>query len=108
MIFHENIFDGHHMMNWDLGNWFFMIFGWGIIISAILVILYMIIQSSTKNQHNKIVSEKIDNVGVYNKPDVNRVSEDTSELINFCYNCGERLIGDSTQFCPRCGVKLTK
>ena len=108
MIFHDSIYDGHHMMDWDIGNWFFMILGWGIIISAFLIILYVVLQSTTKkNQIQKNVVSKENDVATYNEVSHFGTEKTNFEMVKFCFNCGEKLSGEALKFCPRCGAKIT-
>ncbi len=109
MIFHDYIYNGHHMMDWDLGNWFFMILGWGITISVVLIILYMALQSSTKkNQtHENVIRKEID-MTTYDKVEDYDAERNNSDTANFCYNCGENLGGEAMKFCPRCRAKITR
>ena len=104
MIFHGSIFEGHHMMDWELGHLIPMIFGWGIFVLAAVVILYVIIQNTRTKQRNQTIFQEPINKrvesGIYKK-----VEEPSSKTI-FCYNCGEKLDGSQSFYCPICGTKI--
>jgi len=105
MIFHDSVYDGYHMMGWDLGHWIPMIIGWGIVLLAAIVILYMIIQSTRgtneKNQMNiQVPKSKNNELKTYD------YKEENFEKANFCYRCGEKLDGKQLIYCPNCGSKI--
>jgi len=93
------------MMDWDLGHWIPMIFGWGIVLLAAIVIIYMVILSTrTKNEKNQMTNQVLKS----NKDELDAYGDDeeNSEKANFCYSCGEKLDGKQLKYCPRCGSKI--
>lgn len=96
---------GHHMMDWDLAQMIPMIFGGITIIIAIIVILYIIIES---NRSSYKISQLNTQTPIGNHHNLKRVDyrEDKSEEINFCFNCGVKLDREQLQYCPSCGTKL--
>jgi uncharacterized paraquat-inducible protein A len=98
-------YDEFHMMDWDLGHWIPMIFGWGIFLLAAIVILYMIIQFSFKaNEKNqmKILVPK----GKNNELKAHDHDKENFEKPSFCYSCGEKLDRRELEYCPKCGTKI--
>ena len=105
MIFHESVYDGYHMMDWDLGHWIPMIFGWGIVLLAAIIILYMIIQSTRgTNEMNQTTIQEPKSKRNESKAYDNE--EENIEKIIFCYSCGEKLDGRQIEYCPKCGTKI--
>lgn len=108
MIFHDSVIDGHHMMDWDMSHWIPMIFGWGIVLLAIFILLYFVIQSTlsikSKGQMN-IPIQKSKKKEVEAFKDLQY--EQTNEKSNFCYSCGGKLDRNiNIEYCPNCGVKV--
>ncbi len=96
---------GHHMMDWDLTQMIPMIFGGITIIIAIIVILYIILQSTRRaNEKSQMIIQapmsKQNELNIYEK------DKDDSEDINFCFNCGTKLYRNQLRYCPNCGTKL--
>ncbi len=105
MIFHDSVYDGYHMMDWDLGYWIPMIIGWGIVLLAAIVILYIVIQSvrsfNEKNQMTiQVPNSKENELKAYDN------EEENFEKANFCYKCGEKLDWNYFQYCPNCGIEI--
>ncbi len=96
---------GHHMMDWDLNHWIPMFFGGIAVLLAIIVIFYIIIQNTRSNNeknHNVMQAPKIkqNELHVYEK------WKDDVDEINFCFNCGTKLVRKPLQYCPNCGTML--
>ncbi|MFX1323997.1 MAG: hypothetical protein ACFE8N_03505 [Promethearchaeota archaeon] len=105
MIFHDSFFDWHHMMEWDLGHWFGMFFGWVFIILAVFIILYILIHN------NWGANQKDQNSFDVSKNESNEIKQDKNikfEGPNYCFNCGEELDGKHLEYCPNCGVKVKR
>jgi len=82
-----------------------MIFGWGFVILAAIIIIYIVIQRTRSiNESNQIPSK----VMMSNKDELNANNdgEENSEKANFCYTCGDKLDGNQLKYCPRCGSKV--
>lgn len=93
------------MMDWDFPHWIPMIIGWSILILALIIIVYIVIQSAQKtkkvNQKNIQELERSKNkLEEYNN------SGDNLQKANFCHNCGYKLEEKSSKYCPRCGAKI--
>jgi len=103
-MFLDNTNDiGHHMMEWDLGHWIPMIFGWGIILLVVIIILYLIIKTNlciNKENQMNIQGAK----SKRNEFQSNDYLKDISENANFCYHCGEKLDHNQSNYCPKCGI----
>lgn len=105
MDFHDSVYDGYHMMDWDLGHWIPMIFGWGIILLAVIVIIYLIIQSTHEpNEMNQMTPQG--SKSKWNESKAYSNEEENIEKAIFCYSCGEKLDGRDVEYCPKCGTKI--
>jgi len=93
------------MMDWDLGHWFGMVFGWGFVILAAVIILYMIIQSTRVNYNKNQVSNNFSQENIENTMGDNSERNESEKPI-FCYSCGEKLEGEELYYCPSCGTKI--
>ncbi|KKM63041.1 hypothetical protein LCGC14_1515560 [marine sediment metagenome] len=108
MLFHDSVFNGHHMMHWDMGHFIPLIFGWGAILLVISVLLYFAIQtarnSKSKDQVNiPMPKSKENDLVAY---DITQ-NEEANEKSNFCYSCGNKLdTNRGLEYCPNCGVKV--
>lgn len=62
------------------------------------------VESDSPQDNNVLVPVKQDVVEISLKS--NNLEEDATKKIRFCFNCGNKLIGDF-KFCPECGQNLT-
>ncbi|MFW9999301.1 MAG: hypothetical protein ACFE9Q_15980 [Candidatus Hodarchaeota archaeon] len=104
MLFDENHF-GHYMMDWEFGNWFYLILSVGVIFLLILIVLYLIIKKNfdvnpVKNSAFKSIESSDSKTYLeYN-------DQTKNQKFSYCYNCGKKLGTDSSKFCPYCGMGL--
>jgi len=109
MIFDSGIGFGHHMMDWNLGNWIFIILGGGIILLiTILLIILLISKSNHKSSQDAI--QKQDQSKINEDLQKAKISKDIGEFktqkANFCHTCGKKLDNGPPIYCPYCGVKI--
>ncbi|MFX1479720.1 MAG: hypothetical protein ACFFCI_16480 [Promethearchaeota archaeon] len=104
MISYESVFDSHHMMDWDLGHWIPMIFGWGFIILAVIIIFYFIIRSFNGSGKNQVITQKPKNT--INHFKTFEIDDENLKNINYCSRCGEKIDGEPLNYCPKCGSKI--
>ncbi|MHA2179866.1 MAG: hypothetical protein ACXAAH_00430 [Promethearchaeota archaeon] len=105
MIFHDSIFDGHHMMDWGFGQWFGMIFGGIFIFLAAIIILYFVIHGIRDNSENvqetsQEIRKKNDEAKLY------KSEKENFEEQKFCHACGVKLESRLIEYCPNCGTKI--
>jgi hypothetical protein len=96
---------GHYMMDWDFNHWIPMILGGITVLLALIVILYIIIQSNQKTNEQELIIAQEE----MNKQDESKVEykgKDDLEDIQFCFNCGTKLDDKQLRYCPTCGVKF--
>jgi uncharacterized paraquat-inducible protein A len=105
MIWFNLLNDENHMMDFNLGHWIPVIIGLGIFLLALIVIVYIVIQSTRSarkiNQMNSQILKRNKN-----KSDLNINGEENEQNVVFCYYCGYKLQEDKSRYCPRCGTKV--
>lgn len=105
MIFDDGFDFGHHMMDWDLGNWIFIIFGAGIILLITIFLIFLLVSKSNhKSSQNTIQKQE---QGKINEHKISRdLREFKSQKANYCHSCGKKLDDSPSTYCPYCGVKI--
>ncbi|MFX0021824.1 MAG: zinc-ribbon domain-containing protein [Candidatus Hermodarchaeota archaeon] len=86
------------MMDIGFEGWIFMIFCAGSVILLIIAFTYLYnhyinISKSDNQLNNKII----------NNDRVNPYISNFKEKVNFCQNCGQKLIDQDVKFCSYCG-----
>ena len=110
MIFDNRIEFGHHMMEWDHGNWIFIILGAGIILLITIILIFLLISKPNHKSSQDVIQKqgqgKI-NEDFFQEPKLSKdVGEFKSQKANFCHTCGEKLDNGTSTYCPYCGVKI--
>jgi len=110
MIFDSGIGFGHHMMDWDLGNWIFIISVAGIILLIAIILIFLLVSKSNHRSSQEGIQKQ--NQGKVNEDlfQESKISEDVGEIksqeAKFCHTCGEKLDSGISTYCPYCGAKI--
>lgn len=110
MIFDSGIGFEHHMMDWNPGNWIFIILVGGIILLITIILISLLISKSnhkfSQDSIQKQDQSKI-NKDLFQKPQIAKdIGEFKSQKANFCHTCGKKLDNGAPRYCPYCGVKI--
>ncbi len=93
------------MMDWDFSHWIPMIIGWSILLLALIIIVYIVIQRAQRTKKmNQINVQELK--GTKNKLEEYKDSGDNLQKANFCHNCGYKLEEKNSNYCLRCGIKI--
>ncbi len=94
-------FTHHMMMDWELGNWIYIILGLGIILLILLILGFIFLYNNRKSMSNhKYIQNNVQ------KQRENEISDNTFQKVNFCYNCGRKLDDSQSKYCSFCGIQI--
>ncbi|MFX0105794.1 MAG: hypothetical protein ACFE75_09905 [Candidatus Hodarchaeota archaeon] len=110
MIFDDGFDSGHHMMDWDFGNWIFIILGAGIILLITIILVFVLISKSINNASQDAIQKQEQgktNKNFFQEPKLSKdIREYKTQKANFCHTCGKKLDNGTSKYCPYCGVKI--
>jgi len=91
----------HMMMDWELGNWIYIILGLGIILLIVLILGFIFLYNNRKN-----ISNHKDLQNTVQNQRENEINDNNFQKVNFCYNCGKKLDDNQSKFCLFCGERI--
>jgi hypothetical protein len=110
MIFDSGIGFEHHMMEWDPGNWIFIISVAGIILLITIILIFLLISKSNHRSSQDAIQKqgqgKVNEVFFQEPKFSEDIGEIQSQKAKFCHTCGEKLDNSISIYCPYCGVKI--
>ncbi|MFX1256373.1 MAG: zinc-ribbon domain-containing protein [Promethearchaeota archaeon] len=98
MIFNGDDKGMHHMMDWGLYMWFYMIIGLFAFLIIAIILIYLITRLSREHKDTTKSKQEFQQA--------NFSEEDKGERPSFCPTCGEKLDNSKAKYCPSCGSEI--
>ncbi|MFW9948593.1 MAG: zinc-ribbon domain-containing protein [Candidatus Thorarchaeota archaeon] len=106
----------NHMMNWGPNGWYLLVFGGLLFFLFIVILLYILSRGiyHHKNLANNMDHETYENnefhkmqtQEIYSAISGQKNMKISTDFVNFCPTCGEKLDSRTVKFCPFCGTKI--